>query len=666
MGAIVLLFAGTVSAQTTAVCSNTPGDNQRVSCVEGSDSTADIDISLEDGVSISTDGDVHHGVSATHDGVGDVTISIKGKTGRKTISTSGPRSYGVQGRALGKGSADVTVQNVDLTLTGTGEFYGIYGAAAFSYPGHDPYTGEYNARVTVSDSSISMESATGTNSGISGLLWGSRIHALNGKLEMNVTDTDISMGDNARTGIEASVERTSGDATVNVTGGTIAMPGASSYGILLGFGDTAGSSLDSGDATLNVTDATINMTDVRDDNERAQNLAIYVLNFAKSSDNDIEATLTNTTLTGGRGIQAWRNLGSGNVTVRVDESSITTNGTLGYSVYGAHSDTGDIVIDARDTTIETQGTTLWPTAGGNFSHGIHGLHLGNGNVDIDARGGSIRTAGASASGIVGDQRGSPAGSHASVDIATHDGHEIATTGIAGHGIVAYHRGMGESRAIAVTVGGSITASGADAEGVRVGNVDTDDAVSLAGTFDDQGYRRHTATVTGAVTGNAAGIFLAGGGRVVIGPTGTVGATSGVAILASGGDSPKLLVDIDLAGRRIADVLGDGWIVNDGGETTIIVNGTKLHDGVNGATDAVAVNGPFKVTMRKDGLTVTNRDTPGSWTFSERSTTTVADRDFSADDFSEGSVPVVAAEIPDQTATVGHVFNYELPPAPRRR
>ena len=121
-----------------------------------------------------------------------------------------------------------------------------------------------------------------------------------------------------------------------------------------------------------------------------------------------------------------------------------------------------------------------------------------------------------------------------------------------------------------------------------------------GTPVADGYRKQTVTVNGRVhggTGEAAGVFLAGGGRVFIGPQGSVGAESGIAILAAGdtpaemeGDpalKPKLYLDITLAGRRVAQVFGDDYILNDGGETTIVVNGVVLHHGATGVTGATA-------------------------------------------------------------------------------
>ena len=160
----------------------------------------------------------------------------------------------------------------------------------------------------------------------------------------------------------------------------------------------------------------------------------------------------------------------------------------------------------------------------------------------------------------------------------------------------------------------------------------------------------------------AGVLLEGDGEVYIGPEGSVGAQSGIAILATG-DSPKLLVDLNLDGRRVAEVIGDDWIINDGGETTIVVNDVTLHDGETGVVedavapnggnvrvtqrgrratgvvkDAMAPNGAFNVTMRPEGVIVRDRSDPdpANWVITEPAAGVVADRDFSTEDFIETS------------------------------
>ena len=187
-----------------------------------------------------------------------------------------------------------------------------------------------------------------------------------------------------------------------------------------------------------------------------------------------------------------------------------------------------------------------------------------------------------------------------------------------------------------------------------------------------GYRRQTVTVNGAVmggTGAGAGVWLAGGGRVVIGPKGSVGAASGIAILATGDTpvengeplKPRLHVSMNLDGRRVAEVLGDDWIVNDGGETTIVVNNVKLHDGAAGVTGLTAPNGARDVLIiQAEGVTV-DRST-GAWVVSQRAAGVIADRDFSADDFTESSEPETPEEPTEKPKTPGRIIEVYAPRA----
>ena len=346
---------------------------------------------------------------------------------------------------------------------------------------------------------------------------------------------------------------------------------------------------------------------------------------------------------------------AGDIRIAIRGGSITTHSSAGRvgaddaglgntasGIEAYHSGiTGDIRIDVQDATIRTEGTAVLGDQLGTLAHGIYALYQGTGNIDIDASGGSITTKGPYSYGIYATHsfRNAEVGDgHVAID--THSGHTITTEGANAHGIVAYHYGTKDSRSMAVAVGGSINAKGVDAQGVRVGVINVDgDAERVAGMGAD-GYRKQTVTVNGRVqggSGEGAGVFLAAGGKVYIGPQGTVGAESGIAIRASGGD-PRLLVAMDLDGRRVAEVIGDDWIINDGGETTIVVNGVMLHDGATGVVldndgdPAKAANGAFDVWIRQDGLTVDTSTDP--WTVSERTEGLVTDRDFSAEDFEE--------------------------------
>ena len=60
----------------------------------------------------------------------------------------------------------------------------------------------------------------------------------------------------------------------------------------------------------------------------------------------------------------------------------------------------------------------------------------------------------------------------------------------------------------------------------------------------------------------------------------------------------------------------------------------LHDGATGNTDRTAPNGAWNVTMRAEGVTVTDRTDPANVVITEPATGVVADRDFSAQDFTE--------------------------------
>ena len=339
----------------------------------------------------------------------------------------------------------------------------------------------------------------------------------------------------------------------------------------------------------------------------------------------------------------------GDIDILVQGGSVTTQGLLAHGIYAKHQkigedDAGDIDIDVRNATITTESTDLDPDILATYSLGIFARHDSTGDITIDAQGGGITTKGVYSYGIYGLHQGD-----GDIAIDTRDGNTITTTGDNAHGIVAYHYGTEESRTIDITVGGSVEAGGAGAHGVRVGVVNAEGEAERVAAVGADGYLQQTVRVNGRVsggTGEAAGVFLAGGGRVYIGPAGTVGAESGIAVLATGDTpvdgadpiKPKLLVDMNLDGRRVAEVIGDDWIINDGGETTIVVNDVKLHDGATGVVpDASAPNGAFDVTVKDDGRTVTDRST-SPWTISQRSTSTIADRDFSAEDFTETMPP----------------------------
>ena len=611
--------------------------------------TGDVTIKFEEGVDIETS--LQHraaGIYGYHKGTGgtgDVTLKVTGIAGENTITTSGiSRSHAIEGINKGLGDVDITVKNVIMTTTGFSTTISSTSAAGVegfmspenaTAPPSDPVTGHlstfagvYNVNINVNESRISTmgQAAHGISGRIAGVNF--PISALvNGNINITATDTNITTTGKYAAGIRGKRDKTHGDIVLNMTGGSIITEGDEGIAV-----DLRGTTGQSGDFIVNVTDAELTT-------KGNSSYGIFGWNTGGAVDIDVRNVDITTEGTGSSNFGIYGvNTRIGDIDIDARGGFIKTAGVSSYGIYGYHAGNGDVTINTHDGhAITTEGT------GGSFtlSHGIYG-RCGTGicDVDIDARSGSITTAGLYSYGIRGDHSGTR-----DIMIDTHGGHAITTTGEGGHGIVAYHFGTGNTRSMAITAGGTINASGASAQGVRVGTLTSGAPVRVAAIGDD-GYRKQTVTVNGAVTSAAEGVYLAGGGRVVIGSLGSITSGSGVAILATGDTpgadpvndpsiKPKLHVSMHLDGRRVAQAIGDDWIINDGGETTILVNDVKLHDGAAGVvTSAVAANGGWDVSMVSPGVRVTDRMDPNPVNWTTAASTTPADRDFSGADFTE--------------------------------
>ena len=95
LAAVLVFSAATAHAQTTAVCSNTPGADQRIECIEDDTSTADIDIDVQD-LTITTTDDEAHAIYGDHQGAGDIG-HLRGR------HAGGGFVRSEQGRAYGRG-----------------------------------------------------------------------------------------------------------------------------------------------------------------------------------------------------------------------------------------------------------------------------------------------------------------------------------------------------------------------------------------------------------------------------------------------------------------------------------------------------------------------------------------------------------------------------------
>ncbi|MDD9992392.1 MAG: autotransporter domain-containing protein [Rhodospirillales bacterium] len=621
IGSLVLLFALTLGAQharaQTAVCSDTPGSGERIECTEDATSTSNIDI---DAAAIDIDAVDNHGIHVQHEGTGNIDIAVQGRTEtdntvtRSTIDLTGTtphRMYAVDVRHEGSGSVDVRIESTDINnqLTDGG------GVRA-----------EHHG---TGDLSLTVDESTKIDSMFTGVI---------------------------------GVKQGPGELEVRVQGDSRVVS-AGAYGVYAIHTDSSGPY----DSVTIVKDSTVSVTGtgsiaVRSFRENGRGIS-------RVDVRDSTITATGDQRTGIVGTHS----GEGDIDVLVENTSVTTNGMIAHPVYAQHHKEGKITVRVRDSMIRAESTELHPTFKGTFSYGIFGRSYGIGDIDIDVQGGSITTKGVNSYGIharhqdVGD-----------IIIDTRSSHAITTTGANAHGILAEHRGNDPGSAT-IRVQGSVQASGANASGIKVGQVNAQGMAERVAGLGEDGYRQQTVTIHGPVRGGsgagAAGVFLAGGGRVSIWSHGTLGAASGIAILATGDTpgadpandpplKPRLFVNMHLNGREVAQVLGDNWIINDGGETTIVVNDIKLHDGATGVVldgngdPKKAPNGAFDVSVRPDGATVNDRTTD-PWTISARSTSIIADRDFWKEDFEESRESPPPPMCPE--GQIGTPPNCEIPP-----
>ena len=296
---------------------------------------------------------------------------------------------------------------------------------------------------------------------------------------------------------------------------------------------------------------------------------------------------------------------AGNLSIDVQDTDIEVHGERHLDgIWGIQKGTGDIDVDVRRAAIVTNGAD---------SGGMSFVHDGDGGINIAARDVDIEVHGDRSVGIGGGQRYEGTGD---IAIDVRDA-AVAVTGESVAGIRSFHM-SGEGSIHVRVEGGTITAEGPDSSGILVGltgrifgdrtgpikapaggEVEVDRGVP-DGSSGATGNPAQSVMVNARVRGGAgvgAGVRLYGGGRVEIGPRGSVGADSGVAVRAEGEDA-ALHVDVALDGRRPNEAIA-GEIRNDDGRTTIVVNGTTLQDGRTGATGLRAPHGARDVTLAMD-------------------------------------------------------------------
>ena len=386
-----------------------------------------------------------------------------------------------------------------------------------------------------------------------------------------------------------------GSVKVDVSGSRIATEGYNASGIYSLYHSRESDNNSLGVRKGGPTQISVSNTRIETQGDFGSGIFAYHAAHTSPSNLDIDITSGSTISTKGanaRGIMAGHH-GDGNIGIGVSGSTVMTAGRDSHGIIGAHRGIGDLDISVADSRIETEGEN---------ARGIFARHLGTtagsfpgfpeGNVNGDR--GPWNVFGGAYQGT-----SELALENRNLNIELRDT-RIRTTGAGAHGIEAER---GDGGAIRVHVaGGLIETAAADAHGVHL---------SGAGVGAD-GYRQQVVTVNGSVKSNAESIVLKGGGKVVIESQASIVSESGIAIHAteteptvelqantfSGSGStlrvagPKLRVDLNFDGRRLlSSVLGDGRIVNEGGETTIYLNGVPLQAG------AAAPNGLWDLRVR---------------------------------------------------------------------
>ena len=396
---------------------------------------------------------------------------------------------------------------------------------------------------------------------------------VDGDLTVAVQDSDIEVDARWATGVFGS-HRGAGDVDIDVRNVKLHVGGRRSIDGIRGY------HRGSGRTNVAVRDSTI---DVRAESNGASGISFL---YSRGEGGDLSYDIRDVDI----------DVSSVHGIYRMHENA--EGGRYFDGIWGGYwGDEGNIRVDVRRTNVVTRGAD---------SGGMSFIHDRNGDIDIAARNVRIEVEGDRSTAIGGGQRHEGTGDIA-IDVRDST---LAATGESVAGIRAFNF-TGDGRIDIRVDGGTVEAEGLGSSGILVGltgrlfenRTEPIEAPALRDVEVDpsDNTRRPAAAqevhVNGRVwggTGVGAGVRLYGGGRVEIGPRGSVGADSGVAVRAEG-DGATLHVGVALDGRRPGEAIAGG-IRNDDGRTTIVVDGTILHDGMTGATGLRAPLGARDVTL----------------------------------------------------------------------
>ena len=487
------------------------------------------------------------GVFGIHRDTGDLDIDVQ----NATMDISGEDKLdGILSHHVGSGNSNIAVRNTDIKIDGESAT-GVFGIH------HE--TGDLN--VDVQNANMDLGGA-GQLEGIIGY------HVGSGNANVAVRNTDIKIEAELATGV-FGIHRGTGDLNVDVQDSKLDIGGAGELDGIYGY------HLGSGNTNISVRNSVINANATESTNA---NGISFLYSRGKGGDLSFDIRDVDIDISGGRlldGIWGGYWGEEGDIRVDVRRADIATKGADSGGMSFIHDRKGDIDIAARNVAIKVEGDRSVGIGGGQ-------RHAGTGDIAIDVRDSTVAVTGESVAGI----RAFNFTGEGSIGIRV-DGGTITAEGAGSSGILVGLTGriFGERT-------GPIKAPAGENVVLDRGEPGDDSATA--------GYRAQDVFLDGRVrggTGVGAGVRLYGGGRVEIGPRGSVGADSGVAVRAEA-DGAALHVDAQLDGRRVNDAIA-GEIRNDDGRTTVAVNGVVLHDGVTGATGVWAPNGARDVTLAAD-------------------------------------------------------------------
>jgi len=575
----------------------------------------DIDLRNTD---IETSGEFGHGVEGSFLHTGDGKLGIRIQGGSVTVTSDG--AQGVVAGHGGTGDVEIHIRGADVSTEGN---WGEDRFSNFIFPtAINSWVADGNIRIrVVGGSTVSTEGGpwahgilaqrpenaggseiyillqgsavtTEGNGGYGITAWdqGPSSEDENRHIRIDVLGSTITTtGDGAR-GIYAWRDRDTGDIVIDVAGSTVSTSGGTfsnraPYGI---YGQHQGTA---GDIFITVRDGSTvrsGSVGVYGDHDGAGNIFITVRDGSTVTTTGEASDGTPMLFSHGIWVDRARDAGDGDgdevIFIRVQGSTVSTTGDGGYGIT-ARERSQPSSGENRHVLIDVLGSRITTTGDG--ARGIDTRRLnGAGDIVIDVAGSTVSTSGGTYTDDFGDVvpygiYANHQGSAGNISITVRDGSTVTTKGDGAHGV--YARAKGGS--IVVNIRNAIVrATGAGSHGVLV----------EGGGLDGDGNRMQTVTVGSEVMGGSGGvgIWLVGGGRVVIGPDGRVGANSGPAIRVTRTDPsdtneiPRLLLELRLDPRSLdpeKHLAGD--IQNPHGTTDyeVKVNGMTLFDSVGGAT-----------------------------------------------------------------------------------